>query len=109
MDLEARGRGPGGAAGAVVVVEREALEELVSILDPPVLAAATVPLILLITFRFALAVTQRQPLGSIAWHPVSVAVAIIGQNAGIVDRVRGDRLGASLEHLDDEEVVHSVT
>lgn len=83
----------------------------------PIIAAATVPLVMLVLFRFVLAVTQRQPLESIAWHPVTVAVALVGQVAGIADRVRGTGksggLGAGDAAVDapdvDEEVVHSVT
>lgn len=75
----------------------------------PILAAATVPLVVLVLFRFALAVTQRHPLESVAWHPVTVAVAVVGQVAGIGDRVRGDRIGDPPHRRDDEEVVHSVT
>lgn len=67
----------------------------------PTIAAATVPLAMLVLFRFALAVTQRQPMESIAWHPVAVAIAVVGQVAGLGDRVRGRRVR--------EEVVHSVT
>lgn len=75
----------------------------------PILAAATVPLVMLVLFRFALAVTQRQPLESIAWHPVTVALAIVGQVAGIVDRVRGTPVADVATPLEGEEVVHSVT
>ena len=38
--------------------------------------------------------TQRQPVLSIVWHPVSVLVALIGQVGGIWDRVRGIDLPA---------------
>lgn len=75
----------------------------------PILAAATIPLVMLVLFRFALAVTQRQPLESIAWHPVTVAIAVVGQIAGIADRVRGDRANGAPVAVDDEGVVHSVT
>lgn len=77
--------------------------------EAPIMAAATVPLVVLVLFRFALAVTQRQPLESIGWHPVTVAVAVVGQVAGIRDRVRGRRIGEAVSPRDEEEVVHSVT
>lgn len=77
--------------------------------DTPIIAAATVPLVMLVLFRFGLAVTQRQPLESIAWHPVTVAVAVVGQVLGIVDRVRGTRGGDVSAGRFEEEVVHSVT
>ena len=52
------------------------------------LTALTVgPLVLLVIARVLLALTQRQPLLSILWHPVTVAVTLIGQGAGIADRV----------------------
>ena len=45
------------------------------------------PLLLLIVARIVLAITQQQPLRSILWHPVTVGVTLIGQAAGIADRV----------------------
>lgn len=75
----------------------------------PIIAAATVPLVMLVLFRFALAVTQRQPLESIAWHPVTVAVAVVGHVAGIADRIRGTRPADVPAGREDEAVVHSVT
>ena len=54
------------------------------------MSVAAIPLGGLILVRIVLAITQRQPLLSIVWHPVTVVVALIGQAAGIVDRVRGE-------------------
>jgi hypothetical protein len=48
---------------------------------------AFVPLVVLIGMRLLLAVTQRQPLVSILWHPVTIIAMLIGQGAGIVDHV----------------------
>ncbi len=56
--------------------------------SPLGLTALTVgPLLLLILARIVLAITQQQPLLSILWHPVTVGVTLVGQAAGIVDRV----------------------
>lgn len=109
----------GSIAAAVAVITLELVAFVAPLLllpaailiraDTPIIAAATIPLVLLVLFRFALAVTQRQPLESIAWHPVSVAIAVVGQIAGIADRVRRDGASRAAVAVDDEEVVHSVT
>ena len=39
--------------------------------------------------RVALTLTQRQPFGTILWHPVTVGLTLVGQLAGIVDHVIG--------------------
>ncbi|MEO5884315.1 MAG: glycosyltransferase [Candidatus Limnocylindrales bacterium] len=57
--------------------------------EPALVARATIPLVVLLAARSALAATQRQPLISIAWHPVTVLLTLIGQGAGIWDHVAG--------------------
>jgi 4-hydroxybenzoate polyprenyltransferase len=53
------------------------------------IVASFVPLLLLGAMRLALTLTQRQPLTTILWHPVTVGITLIGQFAGIVDHVLG--------------------
>jgi 4-hydroxybenzoate polyprenyltransferase len=60
---------------------------------PVDVAAMSLPLAVLLAARVALALTQHQPLASIAWHPVTVAVMLAGQVVAIVDHVRGERRG----------------
>lgn len=57
--------------------------------EPRTLVASFIPLFLLGFARFALVLTQRQPLSTILWHPVTVGLALIGQLAGLVDHVSG--------------------
>jgi hypothetical protein len=52
-----------------------------------VMALSLVPFGLLVAARLVLAVSQRQPVLSVLWHPVTVLVVLIGHVAGIVDRV----------------------
>lgn len=54
------------------------------------LAASLVPLGVLFVARLTLARTQRQPAGSIVWHPATLAVSILGQVRGIADFVLGE-------------------
>lgn len=89
----------GSLAGAVVVV----LAQLVAFGLPVVLpiaawltgapaavtAATLIPLLVLFVARLLLAITQRQPITTIAWHPLTVALATAGQIAGIADFVTG--------------------
>ena len=67
--------------------------------EPDLLAAACVPLLLLLVMRVVLAIVDRQPARTIAWHPVTVLLTLIGQVGGIVDHVLG-RDALTLEALD---------
>ena len=61
---------------------------------PPTTTAATlIPFGLLVLGRLLLAVTQRHPIETVLWHPVTVAIATVGQLAGIADLVLGGRVG----------------
>ena len=60
---------------------------LLAELDLARTGVAFVPLIVLIGMRVALALTQRQPLTSVLWHPVTVIATLIGQAIGIGDHV----------------------
>ena len=51
--------------------------------------ASGIPLFLLGFARFALVLTQRHPLTTVFWHPVTVAVTLFGQALGLVDHVIG--------------------
>jgi GT2 family glycosyltransferase len=62
---------------------------VVSDLGADAVALAAVPLGLLLLARVALVATQRQPLSTIAWHPVSVGVILVGAAAAIADHVLG--------------------
>ena len=56
---------------------------------PALVGAASLPLGLLLAARIALVVTQRQSPTTIAWHPVTILIAVIGQIAGIADHIAG--------------------
>ncbi|MBA2701513.1 MAG: glycosyltransferase, partial [Chloroflexi bacterium] len=56
---------------------------------PPALLAALAPLAVLLLARTVLAVTQRQSLLTIAWHPVTIVVTLAGQLLGIADHALG--------------------
>ena len=91
--------GAGRIAGAVLITLVTAIAFLVPLLLPPaaflagvepdLLAASCVPLLLLLVMRVVLAIVDRQPVRTIAWHPVTVLVTLIGQVGGIVDHVLG--------------------
>jgi hypothetical protein len=93
--------GRGRLAGALVIVGLVLTTYLVPLLlpaiailgreDPDIIAASLVPLAVLLVMRLALAITQRQSPATIAWHPVTVIVTLIGQVAGIADHVLGRR------------------
>ena len=51
--------------------------------ETTVLAASLVPLAILALARLALAITQEQPLATIAWHPLTVAATILYQGWAI--------------------------
>ena len=53
------------------------------------LVASCIPLFLLGFARFALVLTQRHPLTTVFWHPVTVGVTLFGQALGLVDHVIG--------------------
>jgi hypothetical protein len=57
--------------------------------DARAVVGSCIPLFLLGFDRFALVLTQRQPLSTVFWHPVTIAVALIGQLVALVDHVTG--------------------
>jgi 4-hydroxybenzoate polyprenyltransferase len=59
------------------------------------LVASFIPLFLLGFARFALILTQRHPLTTVFWHPVTIAVTLIGQTAALVDHVTGRATSAA--------------
>jgi 4-hydroxybenzoate polyprenyltransferase len=89
----------GSLAVAIAVILIEVLAFLVPLVLPPlafltgagtrILVASFVPLLLLGAMRLALTLTQRQPIRTIAWHPVTVGLTLLGQLASIVDHVIG--------------------
>jgi hypothetical protein len=89
--------GRGRLAGAIAIVGLVVIAFLVPLVlpplailtrqDPSIVAASFVPLTLVLVMRLALAITQRQSLATIAWHPVTVVVMLIGQVAGIIEYV----------------------
>jgi hypothetical protein len=89
----------GSLAGTVTVVLAQLLAfgvplalpivALVTGAPAAVTAGAIVPLLLLIVARLALAITQRQPITTILWHPLTVALMTAGQVGGIADFVVG--------------------
>jgi hypothetical protein len=93
--------GRGRLAGAFAIVALVVMTYLVPLLlpavavlgreDPDVIAASLIPLAVLLVARAALMITQRQSPTTLAWHPVTVIVMLIGQVAGIADHVLGRR------------------
>jgi len=91
--------GAGTLAGAIAIVAVVATAFLVPVLLPAVailsrvdadlVAAACIPLLILLVLRLLLAISDRQSPGAIVWHPVTVLLAVIGQGLGIADHVAG--------------------
>ncbi len=91
--------GRGRLAGAIAILALVLVTYLVPLLlpaaavlgreDPDLIAASLVPLAVLLVARLALMITQRQSPATIAWHPVTIIVMLIGQVAGIADHVLG--------------------
>jgi hypothetical protein len=90
----------GGSLGVTVIaLVLEGLAYVLPLVLPPLallsgveartLVASLIPLFLLGFARFALVLTQRQPLTTVLWHPVTVVLALFGQLAGLVDHVTG--------------------
>jgi hypothetical protein len=65
------------------------------------IALSLVPLALILAARVALAGSQRQPVLSVLWHPVTVLVVLIGHVLGIVDRVTRGAPDAPTDDVDD--------
>ena len=57
--------------------------------SPALVGVASLPLALLLAARVVLVATQRQSPTTIAWHPVTILIALIGQIAGIADHIAG--------------------
>lgn len=93
--------GGGALAGALVTVLIQLVAYAVPLVLPIValltgtgaalFGAACLPLVALLVVRIALALTQRQPLATLVWHPVTIAITLAGLLGGIVDHVRGHR------------------
>ncbi len=91
----------GSLALAIVAIAVQVLAFLVPMVLPPlafisgaearVVVASCVPLFLLGFARFALVLTQRQPLTTVLWHPVTVGLTLVGQLAGVMDHITGRR------------------
>jgi 4-hydroxybenzoate polyprenyltransferase len=89
----------GSLAVTVLALALEGLAYVLPMVLPPLallsgveartLVASFIPLFLLGFARFALVLTQRQPLTTVFWHPVTVGLTLIGQLAGLVDHVTG--------------------
>jgi hypothetical protein len=77
-------------AWAVAWIGPLALPAAAILADAParIISLSLIPLGILVVTRVALAVSQRQSPLSVVWHPVTALVVLIGQAAGIVDRVR---------------------
>jgi hypothetical protein len=57
--------------------------------DPLLLSGGLAALALMVAARLLLAVTQRQPLASVAWHPVTVGATLALQVAGLGAEIAG--------------------
>jgi 4-hydroxybenzoate polyprenyltransferase len=89
----------GSLALTLLLMAAQVLAYVVPLVLPPLaiisgveartLVASAIPLFLLGFARFALVLTQRQPLTTVFWHPVTIGLALIGQAAGLVDLVTG--------------------
>ncbi len=89
----------GSLAAAILAIAAQVLAFLVPMILPLLalvsgadiraVAGSFIPLFLLGFSRFALVLTQRQPLSTVLWHPVTIAVALIGQFVALVDHVTG--------------------
>jgi hypothetical protein len=89
----------GSLALTLLLMAAQVLAYVVPLVLPPValisgveartLVASAIPLFLLGFARFALILTQRQPLTTVFWHPVTIGLALIGQAAGLLDHVTG--------------------
>ena len=89
----------GSLASAILAIAAEALAYVVPMIlpvlalasgaDARVVVGSCIPLFLLGFSRFALVLTQRQPLSTVFWHPVTIGVTLAGQLAALVDHVTG--------------------
>jgi 4-hydroxybenzoate polyprenyltransferase len=89
----------GSLALAIVAIAAQALAYLVPLLLPPLallagadaraVLASCIPLFLLGFVRFALVLTQREPLSTVFWHPVTIGVTLVGQLVALADHVTG--------------------
>ena len=89
----------GSLASALLAIAAEVLAFLVPLIlpvlalasgaDARVVVGSLIPLFLLGFSRFALVLTQRQPISTVLWHPVTVGVTLVGQLAALVDHVTG--------------------
>ena len=89
----------GSLALAIATMLLETLAFVVPFVLPPLamlsdagtrtVVASFVPLLLLVAMRVALTITQRQPVTTILWHPVTIGYTLLGQLAGLVDHVIG--------------------
>jgi lycopene elongase/hydratase (flavuxanthin-forming) len=89
----------GSLAFALLAIAAQALAYVVPMVLPLVafvsgaeartLVASCIPLFLLGFARFALVLTQRHPLTTVVWHPVTIAVTLFGQTLGLLDHVIG--------------------
>ena len=59
--------------------------------DRPALLGAAIGLIGLLVLRGAVALSERQPLATIAWHPITWAVTLWAMALSVVDGLRGRR------------------
>ncbi len=89
---------PGGLGLAIGLMLAEVIAFVLPLLLPMaavlthqparVVAAAGIPLALLLAGRLVLLVTQRSAPTTLLWHPVTVLLALVAQAAGVVDHVR---------------------
>ena len=59
--------------------------------DRPALLGAAIGLLGLLVLRSAVALSERQPLSTIAWHPVTWAVTLWAMSLSVADGLRGRR------------------
>ncbi|CAN5539114.1 hypothetical protein BH20CHL7_BH20CHL7_19470 [soil metagenome] len=88
-----------GLASGIGTVALEAVAFLVPLVLPvaavvagvdlTTLALSLVPLALLVGLRATIALIQRQPLADVAWHPLTVAVTLLGRLLAIADHAAG--------------------
>ncbi len=89
----------GSMAMGLLAIAAQALAYVVPLVLPVIafvsgqeartVVASFVPLFLLGFARFALVLTQRHPLSTVLWHPVTVGVTLVSQSAALVDHVVG--------------------
>ncbi|MDP9248656.1 MAG: hypothetical protein M3O95_11295, partial [Candidatus Dormibacteraeota bacterium] len=59
--------------------------------DRPALLGASLGLVALLLLRSAVAISERQPLSTVAWHPVTWMATLWAVGLSVADGLRGRR------------------